>query len=220
MLGCLPQKGFRKPEGDTAGAEVVTEERPKAAEEALRATLDASKEQSTAARCLVYVRSGTGQQQLLEEVKRRVPASLQERIDAKNQEFLRKSIDEIVTNYIQCARRLTAHDSEEVPLASGFQEMVEIAAAVRAEGGMGRARVFLLRACWRQYIPWLPEELSPTSSPPDFRMFYGQTCRRILLDSLIARGQHDLVSLLSSNPASDSSLVPREMQAWFTAQGL
>lgn len=47
------------------------------------------------------------------------------------------------------------------------------------------ARAYLLRACWQLHVPWLPEELCPTAEPPDFRMYYGQKARQLLLDELI-----------------------------------
>ncbi|CAE8712967.1 unnamed protein product, partial [Polarella glacialis] len=130
---------------------------------------------STAARCLVYVRRGSGSDRLLDEVRRRVPSDLQEQIDRRNLEVLRARIEKVADDFGMCIQKLTSFkapretsdDPEPEPNAA-----LKKAAWVRAEGGMGIARMFLLKSCWRAHIPWLPQELCPTAQPPDFRMHY------------------------------------------------
>mmetsp|Transcript_33147 Transcript_33147/g.105435 ORF Transcript_33147/g.105435 Transcript_33147/m.105435 type:complete len:87 (+) Transcript_33147:382-642(+) len=84
---------------------------------------------------------------------------------------------------------------------------------------MGRARMFLLRACWRLHVPWLPEELCPTAHPPDFRMHYGGAAKSALLDALIRLGQHDVASLIVAGTANSDAFVPRDVAEWLAARG-
>jgi len=183
----------------------------------------------TAARCLVYVRcgpGGCGHEGLLGEVRRRVPSSLQERIDDQNTRFLRERVERIVESFTRCARLLTAHPggSEEAEIeekeSSRAREALKVAQKVRAESGMARARMLLLRSCWREHVPWMPEELCPTIAPPDFRMYYGSAAKRLLLDALINRGQHDIASLVTADTSDSDAFVPPEMEAWFLSKNL
>jgi len=180
---------------------------------------------STSARCLIYVRRGEGGRNLLEEVKLRVPPALQAKIDTQNQELLRTNVEMVADDFVRCIRQLTAH----VP-SSGFangqegglgqlEEALKKAVTIRADGGMGLARMYLLREAWRSHIPWLPEELTPASSPPDFRMHYGSIAKRFLLDALIKRGQHDVASLLTADAQRTDVLVPTEVASWLSSRG-
>eukprot|EP00927_Polykrikos_kofoidii_P059545 TRINITY_DN54696_c0_g1_i1.p1 TRINITY_DN54696_c0_g1~~TRINITY_DN54696_c0_g1_i1.p1 ORF type:complete len:900 (+),score=174.95 TRINITY_DN54696_c0_g1_i1:263-2962(+) len=176
---------------------------------------------TTAARCLIYVRSGAGSESLQSEVRRRVPSALQERIDASNLKVLRSNVEEVAQDFVCCVRRFTAHGCEDsTELLDSLLEAVEIAKTIREIGGMSRARIFLLRACWLAHVPWLPEELTPTLVPPDFRMHYGSVAKRMLLDALINLGQHDVASLIVSECTSESdTFVPKDTSAWFTERG-
>ena len=89
-----------------------------------------------------------------------------------------------------------------------------------ARGGMSRARVFLLRACWRAHIPWTPDELCPMASPPDFRMHYGGTAKRLLLDALIEKGQHDVATLIVDRTSDTDAFVPADVAEWLLERGL
>jgi len=182
-------------------------------------------EASTAARCLVYVRRGADPAALVEEVRQRVPSALQERIDARNIEFLKQSAEKVAEEFVQCVRCLTTHateEKEEQPALprEALQESLRAAEKIRTEGGMGRARMYLLRACWRMRVPWLPEELRPTAVPPDFRMHYGSTAKKMLLDALIKFGQHDVASLIVSGTPGHDSFIPKDMEEWFLAHGV
>mmetsp|Transcript_42945 Transcript_42945/g.100884 ORF Transcript_42945/g.100884 Transcript_42945/m.100884 type:complete len:762 (+) Transcript_42945:199-2484(+) len=183
---------------------------------------------STSARCLIYVRRGEGGSNLLEEVKLRVPRPLQEKIDVQNRELLRANVEKVADDFVRCIRRLTAHvpynnpsnsvDDSACPQA--LEEALGMAMTVRADGGMSMARMYLLREAWRLHIPWLPEELAPATTPPDFRMHYGSAAKRFLLDALIKRGQHDVASLLTADAQRADVLVPSEVASWLSSRGL
>eukprot|EP00929_Paragymnodinium_shiwhaense_P066826 TRINITY_DN33574_c0_g1_i2.p1 TRINITY_DN33574_c0_g1~~TRINITY_DN33574_c0_g1_i2.p1 ORF type:complete len:821 (+),score=216.05 TRINITY_DN33574_c0_g1_i2:87-2549(+) len=183
-------------------------------------------EAQTAARCLVYVRRNGGAGgglSLLNAVKRRVPSTLQEQIDALNTSLLRGCLASIADDFVACMRLFGAEGAsakEGTDLCKGLKAAFETAAAVRTAGGATHARAYLLRACWRKRIPWLPEELCPTAEPPDFRMHYGSTCKRLLLDALIERGQHDAASLLlGAGPGDSDAIVPEDISDWLQAHG-
>jgi len=178
-------------------------------------------EDTAAARCLVYVRTGVGQDadRLLSEVRQRVPKALQEEIHAKNVEFLRTSAGRVAEDFAKSVRQLVASPREGDDCCEALRQAVELAEAIRAEGGMVRARVHLLRACWRLHCQWLPEELRPASSPPDFRMHYGAAAKKALLDALIQLGQHDVASLIASKTAGSDSFVPEDIRDWLAARG-
>lgn len=178
-------------------------------------------EDLAAARCLVYVRTGVGQvaDRLLAEVRMRVPQPLQEQIDAKNVEFLRKSAGHVAEDFAACVRQLLASPREGEECRQALREAVAAAEAIRAEGGMVRARVHLLRACWRLHFQWLPEELMPASSPPDFRMHYGAAAKKALLDALIRLGQHDMASLIASTTEGSDSFMPEDVNDWLATRG-
>jgi len=154
-------------------------------------------------------------------VRQRVPTALQERIDARNVKLLQQSIERVADDFVRCIRRLTiAHASEDdehdMPHSS-LQDALHAAERIRTEGGMPRARMYLLLRCWRLHVPWLPEELSPIAVPPDFRMHYGSTAKKMLLDVLIKRGQHDVASLIVAGTPHSEAFVPREMEEWFVS---
>jgi len=179
---------------------------------------------STSARCLIYVRRGEGGRNLLEEVKLRVPKALQAKIDAQNKDLLRQNVEMVADDFVRCIRQLTAHvpstgfaNGQECP--QRLEEALKKAMLIRADGGMGLARMYLLREAWRSHIPWLPEELTPASSPPDFRMHYGSNAKRFLLDALIKRGQHDVASLLTADAQRTDVLVPTEVESWLSSRG-
>lgn len=181
------------------------------------------REDFTAARCLVYVRSGVGGDAgtLLTEVRQRVSPALQEQIDRKNVEFLQQCAAKAAEDFTSCVRLLTSHGEptgEDVPLREALQEASATARRIRAEGGMARARMYLLRACWRLHVPWLPEELCPTALPPDFRMHYGGTAKRALLDELIKRGQHDVASLIVTGTLDSDAFIPPEVEQWLASR--
>lgn len=171
----------------------------------------------TAARCLIYVRRGAGGVNLLGEVRRRVPGALQEQIDVRNVELLRENTDAVVEDFVRCVRQLNNLEADE---CHSLEEVLNVAREIRTAGGMARARIYLLRACWQQRIPWLPEALSPTATPPDCRMHYGGAAKRMLLDALIKRGQHDVASLIVAETEGSDGFVPKEMAEWFEMQGL
>lgn len=181
---------------------------------------------ATAARCLVYVRTGSRGDVLLSEVRRRVPAALQERIDAGNVALLKQCVELVADDFCKCVHRLTSHPGQTsdgpADVSTSLCESVRVAIEVRADGGMGRARVFLLRACWRGRLPWMPEDLRPASTPPDARMHYGAAAKRLLLDALISRGQHDVASLVVSDCSSVTadSFIPADIESWFIARGI
>lgn len=222
---CLPQQESEEPAAEVASSSPLSEE-------------------STAARCLVYVRSGAGGDNLLSEVKRRVPHALQEKIDIQNTELLCKSIEQVVDDFVECVRRITArtpgekrarHDLANDDVNNGIDntdndysnppnvsldDTLRAAEHVRAEGGMARTRMFLLRSCWRLRIPWLPEELYPAAMPPDFRMHYGTIVKRMLLDFLIKRGQHDMANLIVAGTPATDAFIPRETEEWLASRDL
>ncbi|CAJ1377138.1 unnamed protein product [Effrenium voratum] len=109
---------------------------------------------STEARCLVYARCGVGSDRLLDEVRQRVPPALQEQIDVCNQKVLGGAVDRAVADFALCARQLQAGEGTE---REELQAFLQTASWVRLEAGMGMARAYLLRACWRRHVPWLPE---------------------------------------------------------------
>eukprot|EP00435_Cladocopium_sp_Y103_P030980 s575_g7.t2 len=161
---------------------------------------------STEARCLVYVRrGGKGCDKLLDEVRQRIPGQLQEQIDVCNQQVLGKAVERVVADVTRCLQHLQGH-----PDGQEMQAILRTADWVRSEAGMSMTRAYLLRACWRLHIPWLPEELCPTALPPDFRMYYGRAARQLLLDALIRQGQHDVAGLAASGEAD--AFAPPEMQ--------
>lgn len=185
-------------------------------------------ENFTAARCLVYVRCGIGDDDraslLTAEVRQRVAPALQETIDAKNLTFLHKCAGKVAEDFVACIRQLSSgggeQDLAEVLVRDSLREALRAAERVRLEGGMGRARMFLLRACWRLHIPWLPEELCPTAQPPDFRMHYGVAAKRALLDALIRLGQHDVASLIVAGAAQPEAFIPADVTLWLAKRGL
>ncbi|CAJ1354810.1 unnamed protein product, partial [Effrenium voratum] len=170
---------------------------------------------STEARCLVYARCGVGSDRLLDEVRQRVPPALQEQIDVCNQKVLGGAVDRAVADFALCARQLQAGEGTE---REELQAFLQTASWVRLEAGMGMARAYLLRACWRRHVPWLPEELCPTATPPDFRMHYGRRARELLLDALIKYGQHDVAGMAASG--TSDAFVPKKMQDWLGDRGL
>merc|ERR1719291_1316664 len=97
-------------------------------------------------------------------------------------------------------------DSQSLP--EDLKAALNAAAVLRVEGGMVRIRIFLLHACWRHRVPWLPDQLCPSAMPPDFRMHYGSEAKRMLLDSLIQRGQHDVVSSIVAETSGSDAFVP------------
>lgn len=170
---------------------------------------------STEARCLVYVRrGGKGCDKLLDEVRQRIPAQLQEQIDVCNQQVLGKAVERVVADVMRCLRQLQGDTSD----GQEMQAILRTADWVRSEAGMSMTRAYLLRACWRLHIPWLPEELCPTALPPDFRMYYGRAARQLLLDALIRQGQHDVAGLAASG--EQDAFAPPEMQEWLKERGL
>lgn len=172
---------------------------------------------STEARCLVYVRRGASDSdKLLDEVRQRIPAQLQEQIDVCNQKVLSTAIEDIVSDVASCLQGLQGGAGGEGSHAP--EAILRTAEWVRTEAGMSMARAYTLRACWRLHIPWLPEELCPTALPPDFRMYYGRAARQLLLDALIRQGQHDIASLAASGESD--AFTPREMQDWLIERGL
>lgn len=182
----------------------------------------------TAARCLVYVRSSIGGDQLLGEVKRRVPAALQESIDARNLELMRRGVDRVVDDFARCMRgfamatgpgRPNSSDDENCIMPEELEDALQAASRIRNEGGMGRARIYLLRQCWRRHIPWLPEDLCPTTTPPDYRMYYGSSAKAMLLDALIKHGQHDVASLIVAETEGADAFMSDSMKAWLSAHG-
>lgn len=149
-------------------------------------------------------------------------------------ELLRKNTELVVCDFVECARWLAARTGFEgnpdakredgVPFSDTLRDALEVAVRVRHSGGMTRARVFLLRACWRVHVPWLPEELCPTAMPPDCRMHYGSRAKQMLLDGLIMRGQHDVASAITqqtgrAGSVGSDSFVPSNMSAWFALHG-
>jgi len=184
----------------------------------------------TAARCLVYVRCTAGESEqaslMTSEVRQRMSQSLQEAIDAKNCKFLQSKASRVAEDFIACVRHLSSArgvGSEDaaatLPAREALVEALQIAENVRVEGGMGRARMFLLRTCWRLHIPWLPEELRPEASSTDFRMRYGSVAKRALLDALIGLGQHDVASLIVAGASQSDSFIPKDVAEWLVSRG-
>mmetsp|Transcript_130380 Transcript_130380/g.260083 ORF Transcript_130380/g.260083 Transcript_130380/m.260083 type:complete len:829 (-) Transcript_130380:88-2574(-) len=181
---------------------------------------------STAARCLVYVRRGGDVSSLITEVRQRVPSALQERIHSRNVEFLRKSCEKVAEEFVNCVRHLTAHVSQgreeeghDAP-RDALRAALREAESIRTDGGMGHARIYLLRECWMAFVPWTPEELCPEAVPPDFRNHYGSTAKKMLLDALIKFGQHDVAALIVSRTNGSDAFIPSEMEEWFRERGL
>lgn len=186
---------------------------------------------STAARCLVYVRSGSanGGESLINEVRQRVPHTLQERIDARNVDFFKVSAEHVADEFARCARRLTSaanysgsfasSPGDDDHLCEDLEKSLKVAERIRDDGGLPMARVYLLRACWRTRVPWVPDELCPMATPPDFRMHYGSTAKRLLLDALIRHGQHDIASLVVDKTPSSDGFVPEDIEEWLVENG-
>lgn len=193
----------------------------------------AGDEDFTAARCLVYVRCGAADNEprnaaLAAEVKQRVAPAVQEQIHQNNVKFLQECAQRVAEDFALCAQALGSVVSTDqgdgqgnaARLREELEAPLSAARAVRAEGGMGRARMLLLRACWRLHVPWLPEELQPHASPPDFRMHYGATAKRALLDALLRLGQHDVASAIVADTAADSdAFVPPATARWLAEKG-
>jgi len=156
-----------------------------------------------------------GGQRLLAEVRQRVPVKLQECIDSRNMELLRQRIEAVAEEFTQRVRHMTEH----LAASDVAEASLRVASQVRAEGGMARARMYLLRECWRLHVPWLPEELCPTATPPDVRMLYGSAAKSMLLDALIKRGQHDVANLIVADSTISDAFVPTEMERWFSSHG-
>ena len=97
---------------------------------------------------------------------------------------------------------------------------------VCSEAGLGMAVGYLLQACWRQFIPWLPEDLRPTAMPPDFRMHYGRLAKRLFLQELEAllevqkSGMLHAEAFLCLSDSDDDALLPSRMHTWFSHRGL
>jgi len=181
---------------------------------------------STAARCLVYVRRGSDVSSLVTQVRQRIPTALQERIHSRNIEFLRKSCEKVAEEFVNCVRHLTAHVSQgneeeghDAP-RDALREALREAESIRTDGGMGHARIYLLRECWMAFVPWTPEELCPEAVPPDFRNHYGSAAKKMLLDALIKFGQHDVAALIVSRTNDSDAFIPSDMEEWFRERGL
>lgn len=163
---------------------------------------------------------------LITEVRQRVPSALQERIHSRNVEFLRKSCEKVAEEFVNCVRHLTAHVSQgreeeghDAP-RDALRAALREAESIRTDGGMGHARIYLLRECWMAFVPWTPEELCPEAVPPDFRNHYGSTAKKMLLDALIKFGQHDVAALIVSRTNGSDAFIPSEMEEWFRERGL
>jgi len=216
-----PASSPQSADAEVGGAGVSAGNPPAEVEPPPRAVPQHECEDFTAARCLVYVRRGVGDDhgRLLTEVRQRVSPSLQEQIDGKNIKFLEQSAGKIADDFATCTRCLTSkEEAATLEPRQTLQEAVAIASKIRTEGGMGCARMYLLRACWRLHVPWLPEELCPTALPPDFRMHYGGIAKKTLLDVLIKLGQHDMASLIVAGTDSDG-FTPREVEEWLISHG-
>jgi len=146
----------------------------------------------------------------------RVPQTLQERIETENENLLRRQVAKVVGRFVDRCRCFAQAEGED-----GDDDETRIARAIRSERGMPTARMYLLRCSWRAEIPWLPEELCPSITPPDFRLMqYGALAKRALLDELIRCGQHDTVATIASSvDPGDDAFVPQEMESWLSSLG-
>ena len=144
-------------------------------------------------------------------------------LDLPLEEVLRIAVDRAVSKFALSIKELTEDHRQGPDSDDGH---LPTARWVHSEAGVDMARAYLLRACWRQFIPWLPEELCPTGTPPDFRMHYGRLAKQLLLESLSQRGLLKEAKQLLDESAeffdSDYSdaFVSSQMRAWLCERGL
>lgn len=173
---------------------------------------------STEARCLVYTRAQKQDEDGL--LKQQVPATLQECIDSANQEVLKLAVDQVVNDFAGLVDRLSSGSAE-----NDDDDLLPTARWTCSEAGIEMAWAYLLRACWRKRIPWLPEELCPTADPPDFRMYYGRLCKQLLHQALArasgaARKALPFLVGSSGKDADSDAFLPHEMRSWLAERGL